>query len=193
MKWTLKRRKERSILAKAKGYGKWMVGKKHSDKTKKKLSLLRKGKPFSGKKCDWNGRRHSEESKIKISLAKKGWKMSKGHKEKLSGKNSRFWKGGISNDRKQYYRFKCLERVARKKKALGTHTLIEWEELKLRHNYTCLHCLKKQPDIVLTQDHIIPLSKGGTDFINNIQPLCLSCNSRKGNRNNSPCAEIEFI
>jgi len=67
----------------------------------------------------------------------------------------------------------------RKREADGTHTFGQWEDLKAKYNWTCPACLKKEPDIKLTEDHIIPLSKGGSDNIENIQPLCKSCNCKK--------------
>jgi len=31
----------------------------------------------------------------------------------------------------------------------------------------------------MTIDHVVPLSKGGTNYIWNLQPLCRSCNSKR--------------
>lgn len=47
-----------------------------------------------------------------------------------------------------------------------------------RDHYTCLWC--GQP--ATTVDHIIPSSKGGSDFPHNLLASCSDCNSRRGNR-----------
>lgn len=61
----------------------------------------------------------------------------------------------------------------------GTITAEEWQELKDKYNHTCLKCGRREPEIKLTLDHVVPISKGGINSIENAQPLCLSCNSRK--------------
>ena len=95
--------------------------------------------------------------------------------EKIS--NYRQTKKGKFKQRQKYYKKKVLE-----KKAVGTHSLEEWENLKKKFNYTCQMCRKSEPEIILTEDHIFPISKGGTNWISNIQPLCRKCNSKKGNK-----------
>lgn len=70
----------------------------------------------------------------------------------------------------------------RRFKADGFFTKEEWQAVKQAQGYRCLHCGKQEPEIKLTVDHIIPLSKGGTGYISNVQGLCRSCNSVKGVR-----------
>jgi len=48
-----------------------------------------------------------------------------------------------------------------------------------RDGYQCKNCGNQEN---LTVDHIIPLSKGGSDNLDNLQILCQSCNSSKGDR-----------
>lgn len=58
----------------------------------------------------------------------------------------------------------------------GHHTKKEWVLLLTRFDGKCAKC--GSPDKI-TRDHIVPLSRGGSDLIGNIQPLCKSCNSKK--------------
>lgn len=47
---------------------------------------------------------------------------------------------------------------------------------------TCALCAKAISDVDKTIDHIIPLSRGGSNDISNMQIAHLLCNQRKGNR-----------
>jgi 5-methylcytosine-specific restriction endonuclease McrA len=71
---------------------------------------------------------------------------------------------------------------SRKANAEGLFTWDEWELLKRQYHHRCPCCGRPEPDIKLTKDHIVPLTRGGTNWISNIQPLCQSCNSRKKTR-----------
>lgn len=55
----------------------------------------------------------------------------------------------------------------------------EWDEILVRFGKKCLRCGTEK---LITKDHVIPVSKGGRDVAENIQPLCLSCNSIKGQK-----------
>lgn len=54
------------------------------------------------------------------------------------------------------------------------------EEWKFLLNFYGNRCLSCGTDKKLEPDHVIPLSKGGLNIMSNIQPLCRSCNSKKG-------------
>lgn len=54
-----------------------------------------------------------------------------------------------------------------------------WNPVFVRQNYTCVKCGGKRR---LHLDHIIPLSRGGTNHSSNLQVLCWLCNTRKGGR-----------
>ncbi len=56
------------------------------------------------------------------------------------------------------------------------HELEEWEQKKAEYNFRCAYCGEKTK---LTKDHVQPVSKGGTDKIENIVPACRPCNHRK--------------
>ena len=68
---------------------------------------------------------------------------------------------------------------ARKKGNGGKITAKEWLWLKEFYDFTCLACERKEPEIELTLDHVIPLKLGGKNSIDNAQPLCRSCNCIK--------------
>ena len=65
------------------------------------------------------------------------------------------------------------------KKSNGSFTIKEWLWLLDIYGHRCAYCSKKSKH--LTTDHIIPLSKGGTNYISNIIPACSRCNTLKNN------------
>lgn len=68
---------------------------------------------------------------------------------------------------------------ARIRKVESDFTVIQWQAIKDAYNHRCAYCGEKKP---LTQDHVIPISKGGPHVASNIVPACKSCNSRKQDR-----------
>ncbi|MCK9370340.1 HNH endonuclease [Candidatus Dojkabacteria bacterium] len=148
-----------------------------TNKHKRHISEALRGNPKV------TGRASTPEAELrrreKIGKAHKGmkhpWSIAIG--KRYVGAKNHFWKGGICTKERIY--FLNRRRYIMKKGAEGSHTLGEWELLKIQYGLICPCCKKSEPEVVLTEDHIIPLSKGGSDFIENIQPLCGRCNCKK--------------
>lgn len=99
----------------------------------------------------------------------------------LAGKveEVRLWRAKYPERAKRKAKHDKVRRRAMLLGCEGCHTETEWEEILKSSNYKCLSCNTGNN---ITKDHIIPLSIGGTDFIDNLQPLCRSCNAKKALR-----------
>lgn len=165
------------------GEFKGSAGYKHTPEARIKLSknnakhwLNKKRPPISQKHKDilskvHTGRKFSQETKDKLSQSlRNGYKNGRvaWSKGKGMSKEESNW---LKNKRNR------IKKILNKNGSY--HTFGEWELLKRQYNFICPCCMKSEPTIKLTEDHIIPLSVGGVDTIDNIQPLCKSCNCRK--------------
>jgi hypothetical protein len=139
--------------------------------TKDKISAALKGR-MPKFIPDNRGRTRSPELRAKISATLKRKGIKPPSRKGIINENALIRQPG-------YLSFLEKRRETRKRTNGGSFTFIEWEELKNNCQYTCQRCLKSEPEIKLTVDHIVPISKNGQDSIDNIQPLCTLCNMIK--------------
>lgn len=139
---------------------------------------------YSSKQCKTcYAKTHSEvvSQKGKLGAAKRwaGHKKETRKKEAKAHKHIPYAVKYANPDLLAKKRFTNSRYKARKRNATGGHFFKDWVDLKSFYRNMCLCCKRQEPEILLTEDHIMPLSMGGSDDISNIQPLCNSCNTRK--------------
>lgn len=147
-------KKKLSIIAKEKGYGKWMVGKKHSEETKRKMREAHKGKLYHPM---------TDEIRKKISKTKTGTHQTVEQRKKRSdnmmGEKHWNWQGG---------------------KSFEPYTIDWTKTLKIaireRDKYTCQVCGEKQGDRAFHVHHI-DYNKENCNP-NNLITLCMSCHMK---------------
>lgn len=162
---------------------------KRTAKHNKEVSNALKGKPFHGIRYDWKGKHHSEETKKKMSISKKGInkgiKLSEEHKQKISkarlerkkklgyinspetrkkisGSNHHNWRGGLSPYPKGW-----------------TDTLRK--SIRQRDNYVCQICGMRQDKLKgmfkKLDVHHIDYNKDNLNP-NNLITLCQKCHMK---------------
>lgn len=104
-------------------------------------------------------RKHYERNRDEIIARSKEW--AENNPEKVS-------QAKANNSRK---------RRAAKHASPGGFTVEEFRALCEAYGNRCLAC--GDAEAALQADHIVPLTRGGTDDIGNIQPLCGTCNRKK--------------
>lgn len=99
--WKNPEKTKRKISLAKKGTVPWMKGKTHSEETKRKI-----GEANKGNEGGMLGKNHSEKSKKSMSLSHKGKYISIETREKISaanqGKKNSNWKGGRNKNSKGY-------------------------------------------------------------------------------------------
>jgi len=75
----------------------------------------------------------------------------------------------------------CIELtlVARTRRAFSFQ---DYLMIAIRSDQRCEYCQKSPPDVTLEIDHIVPVSKGGSESALNLRFLCQSHNRSRGNR-----------
>lgn len=110
--------------------------------------------------------------------------------EVLPSEEQNAWKGGIDPressrqwKKRNKDKMKAMAKARREREMMaeGSHTKGEWEVVKSKYNYECA----EKDDTChgyIAKDHIVPITMGGSNWPDNLQPLCQSHNSRKARK-----------
>jgi hypothetical protein len=87
---------------------------------------------------------------------------------------ARFKRGGISEQQ-------LLGAIPSKQVRAALSLKVRWDVLK-RDDYRCVRCGARPPGVELEVDHVLPVSRGGSNDLANLQTLCRPCNQGKKDR-----------
>jgi 5-methylcytosine-specific restriction endonuclease McrA len=110
------------------------------------------------------------------------------HREYINARGRRWYRNNVAHVREygRYWRKKNPDKFMahiKQRRALkcgareGGLTAEQWRRIKEAYGHRCVYCCK--PFQRLTQDHVIPLSKGGSHTKDNVVPACTRCNCKK--------------
>ena len=150
------------------GYLRWLKDNREKKAESDRLWAISNQEKVKANHRRW---RSKDENKKKVSAITSAWRNNNLERERELGRKWRLDHPVESIARN--HRRRALAR-----NAPGKYTAQEWKELVDIYERKCLCC--GRDDLKLTVDHVVPLSRGGSNYIDNTQPLCISCNDKKG-------------
>lgn len=112
---------------------------------------------------------HSKEAVKRVTQ----WKKQNPDKLRVNAKNYR-------QNHKEQGRINCTNRQARLANAEGFHNADDIQEIFEHQNGLCFYCKKELVEYDV--DHFIPITKGGSNFKDNLVIACPHCNRSKGTK-----------
>ncbi len=87
------------------------------------------------------------------------------------------------------YRTHHRNRIAKQRELDGSHSIDDINQMWDNQLGRCIYC-KDRLAFGYHVDHIIPISRGGTNFPSNLQLLCQPCNTRKHTKTHDEFLEV---
>lgn len=179
--WREKNRDRHNATAK-----KWRDNNPEKLKESNRKCHKKNGRKYLSKKKAW-----ASNNRLKVAKSRELWmakdpiraraiiaKAARARYKKHPEKYSAIYKKWRQAHPEKIIEFSKRRRARKLGAPINDFTAEQWVALQIAFAHRCAYC-KKRMKGRLTQDHIIPLSKGGSHTVNNIVPACSSCNSKK--------------
>ena len=131
-------------------------------------------------------KRWEEENAEHVKAKKLEWRQA--NQDKIAGYSSQ-WRKKNPDRSRMHDKAKVAKRRAAKLGSSGSFSGDEFVQLCIDRRWECTYCGCELTTKTATADHIIPLSRGGSNDIGNIAPSCRSCNSKKHDKTANEYAE----
>lgn len=118
-------------------------------------------------------------SKCKLCYRERLLVYYKDHKTEYRQADARFRKAHPERQR-QKMRVKRHRQRAILRGLTEHHSKQDRDSVLAKYGNRCLHCRAMPPEVRIVLDHVVPLARGGTNTVDNLQPLCEECNTKKG-------------
>jgi hypothetical protein len=110
----------------------------------------------------------------KVAAYRQGFEARPEFKRKHAQRNREY-----RRTHKEWFRATKRNRRARELGAHGSCSAKQWRWRIEYYGWRCRYCKKSLTVATVTQDHVIPLARGGSHWPSNLVPACVSCNSKK--------------